>query len=145
MSEQQNQNDGQNKVAKEFEENIKKLHGILGTGKATFKQLTSNQLGNGEIASIIAELTKEREEKAAEDFKREMALILDETVEYRRHVKKLQKEMEEKIAAKQKDMNAKFKALFNKVENVKQYRQDATDALHELASESTEASGEKAD
>lgn len=125
--ESQNQNQG-NKEEKKFNENLRKLESIL-QGNALFKP---TKIGQDSIASIVAEVTKEEQEKAQIEFKEGLKNILQKKRQLDIHFKELEQELTKKKDEKYKEFNQAINNLLAKVDNVQSIITDYTKTLENL-------------
>lgn len=116
------------KVSKKYDENVKKLIALFSGDKAFKKP----KVGNGEIAGIIAELTKERKEEIVKTFKEKATKLLTSKVEFDKFVIQKQKEMNDAIVNKKKEFNKEMEECFQLIENIDQLQKDYTKSFEEL-------------
>lgn len=129
----ENQVEGQgqnqsNKEEKKFNENLKKLEAIL-QGNALFKP---NRVSQDSVSSIVEELTKERQEQARFNFKKDLSDILDKKFQLDTEIKKLRQELAKKEEEKYKEFNNAINGIFSKVEDVQAMIASYTKTLENL-------------
>ncbi len=124
-----------NKVAKKFEQNVKKLVALF-SGEKAFKKA---KVANSEVSEIIAELTKERKEGLIKDFKDKAGKLLTSKVEFDKFVSQKQKELEQAILNKKKEFNKEMDDCFQIVENIDSLQKEYAKSFEELNGKGGEA------
>ncbi len=135
-SEEQQNQDG-DKVAKKFDQNIKKLVALF-NGEKAFKK---TKVGNSEVSGIIAELTKERKESFIKDFKERAGKLLTSKVEFDKFVTTKQKELDQAISNKKKEFNKEMDDCFQIVENIDNLQKDYMKSFEDLNKKDGESGG----
>ncbi|MEM4711292.1 MAG: hypothetical protein QXL18_05080 [Candidatus Woesearchaeota archaeon] len=121
------QNNQENKIEKEFNSNFKKLVALMG-GEQSFQK---NKVPNDEIGSIVKELLKEKREKIITEFKTKAIELLDKKLEFDKEVKKIEEEFKNKITNKKKEFNDKMKELFSLVEKIDEIEKSYYNSINE--------------
>lgn len=111
---QQQQGEESGKVAKKYDDNIKKLTALLGGAGA----LKKTKVPNDTIGGLVTELLQEDQETAGKVLKEKIKGLITKYVAFNKEANKLQKELEGKISAGKKDFNAAVQEVFNEIENI---------------------------
>jgi len=115
MAEEANNNqEGGDKVAKQYDANFKKLVALM-NGE---KNMRKTKVPNNEIGQVVAELIKEKKDAAIKAFKDQAILLLDKKVEFDKEIKKLEDEFKNKVNGKKKEFTEEMQKLFKTVENI---------------------------
>lgn len=132
----QNQQENQDKVAKQFEKNFSKLVALIGE-----KNLKKVKIPNNDVSQVVEELLKENREAVVLDFKAKAKAIIQEKIKFDQEVAKARKDYEKVVSDKMKLFNEQMTSLFNMIENVdlvaKQYY-DAIKGAAEYADQKAE-------
>jgi len=131
MADQENQQQGEdsNKVAKKYEDNIKKLTALLG-GTAALKK---TKVPNDTVGELVTELLQEDQEAAGKVLKEKIKGLVTKYISFNKEAAKLRKELEGKISAGQKDFNAAVQEVFNEIENIGAIEQNYYNTLRAVA------------
>lgn len=119
----QNQNEQQdnNKIAKQYEANLSKLAAILG-GKENI--YPTKKVEGAVLDTVIEELLKEQKEKVAKEVKTGLQELLDKKVQFDKDVKAKEEELKKLKEAKQKEFNESCSKIFGKISNIEQLQKD---------------------
>lgn len=140
MAEQegQTQQEGQDKIEKSFNANIRKLIGLM-KGE---KNIKKGKVSKDEVAGVVDELIKERKEAALKKFKEDAIALLDQKVEFDKEVRKLEDELKNKVNAKKKEFTEKMQNLFKQVDSIEAIEKSYYSSL---GGDSANATGTTAD
>lgn len=119
MSEQNvNQNEEQQKengkVAKKFENNMRKLVALF-NGKQIFNK---TKFSSDEVTTMIAELVKEDKETLAKEFKLKAAALIKRKQEFDAFARAEQAKMDKAILEKKKEFNKEMENIFGIVDKI---------------------------
>jgi len=123
---QQTQSEDNNKVAKEFDKNIKTLVAIVGGDKNIYP---TKKVKKDTVNTIVEGLLKERKEKAEADIKIDLIAILDKKVLLDKEFKAEEEKLAKLKISKQKEFNEAFKKIVSRVENINELEKDYYDTL----------------
>jgi hypothetical protein len=123
----QSQNGGEDKIEKNYSASLKKLVALLnGQG------MKKTRLKKNEIADVVAELIKEKKEKALTEFKVEAIALLDKKVEFDKEVRRLEEEFKNKVNVKKKEFTESMQNLFKKVDNIDEIEKSYEESLSSI-------------
>ncbi len=124
--------ENQDKVAKSFESNMKRLVGVLGgeellTGTTKVKKDT--------VETIVENILKDRKEKLEIDIKTELSTLLDKHVTLKKSIADKKKELKDLENSKMKEFNEACNKLFGKVQDIEQLEKDYYSSLTSISKE----------
>ncbi len=118
MSENQNQQnqEGGDKVAKKYAANFKKMVTVL-QGKEELL-LKPSKIRNNEVASIVEELFKEEGVAKRVALKAKIKEVMDASMKFNKEKRQAEEDLKKLITKKQEEMNKIFEETFKQIENV---------------------------
>jgi len=118
--------ENQDKIVKTFENNMKRLVGVLGG-----EELLSNtsKVKKDTVEVIVENLLKDRKEKLELDIKNDLSTLLDKHVLLKKSIADKKKELKDLENSKMKEFNDACNKLFNKVQDIEQLEKDYYDSL----------------
>lgn len=124
---QNTQNEDNNKVAKEYDKNVKTLIAIVGGDKNLYP---NKKVKKDVVTTIVDGLLKQRKEKAEEEIKADLVNILDKKVLLDKEIKAKEEELAKLKIAKQKEFNESFKKIISRIENINELEKDYYNSLN---------------
>ena len=112
--EKQNQENGEDKVEKQYNANFKKLVALM-NGE---KNMRKTKVPHNEVGQVVEELIKEKKATAIKAFKEQAVVLLDKKVEFDKEIKKLEEEFKGKVNTKKKEFTEEMQKLFKTVEGI---------------------------
>jgi predicted nucleic acid-binding protein len=118
-----------NKEAKNYEQNMKKLVAIVG-GKENIYPL--KRVDNNVVGELVAELLKEQKDELAKNIKVELKGLLDKKVQLEKEVRAKEEELKKLSQQKQKEFNDACAKVFSKIENINKLEEDYNKTLGDV-------------
>lgn len=128
---QQQPQEDNNKVQKQFDDSIKKLVAILGDESKLNPQ---KKLPKDDVAMIVQQLFEEDTTQLREDLKGKIKALLQKHVEFKRALFEKERELAKLKTDKQKEFNQEAQKLFGSIENIGQIQSEYYSSLSEAAS-----------
>ena len=117
--------EGNDKVAKQYEANIAKLVALM-SGPQVFKK---PKVKAGDVAAIIEELVAERTDSIKKEFKEKASKLIDAKVEFDKFVKQKEKEFQDAITNKKKEFNKEMDSVFGLLESIDEIKKNYESSL----------------
>ena len=124
---QNTQGEDNNKVAKEYDKNVKTLIAIVGGDKNLYP---NKKVKKDVVTTIVDGLLKQRKEKAEEEIKTDLVNILDKKVLLDKEIKAKEEELAKLKISKQKEFNESFKKIISRIENINELEKDYYNSLN---------------
>lgn len=120
-STQEQQQGGENKIAKKFDAAMNNLTAMLKGNTSLFKK---PKVKSSDLGAIIEELLKDRTEAAMKNFKVEAITLIDEKIAFDKFVLQKQKEFEDVVLKKKEELTKKANGVFSMLEDVNKMAAD---------------------
>lgn len=118
------------KVAKKFEQNIKKITAVLG-GAAPLKG--SKKVPKDAVGGVVEELLKERKEEAAKKLKVDLGGLIDAKLAYDKALAEEEKKLAKFKEDKMKEFNQKAEGILNQIDGIGELERSYYQTLGQVA------------
>lgn len=131
---QQPQQEEQNKDAKKFAQNLKKLENLFNGDKKAFKR---QKVKNDDLDDLAQEILAEERAEAIASFKSKTRVLLKKKSEFDKFVIQKTKELENAILEKKKEFSKEMEEMFQEIENVDALADSFANTFRELTETTT--------
>lgn len=128
---QEQQKQDSNKIAIEYEKNLKTLVALF-NGNDAFKK---TKVPTDDVSKLVEEILKEKREEKLIEFKTKAKALLEEKVRFDAETLKLTDEFNKKILEKKKEFSKSMLDCFKIVEDIKAVETSYTNSLSSLKNE----------
>jgi hypothetical protein len=111
----------------QFEQELAKLNSLISGDDSLFD---TNKVSNDLVGNIVNELTKERKDKARQEFKTKLSSLLDKKLTFDKFKNEEEKKFKKAIEDKEKEFVKDLKEIFNMVENINELHKSYTESLN---------------
>jgi hypothetical protein len=126
---QENQQQDNQKEAKKFDANLRKLVALMG-GTQTFKK---EKVGKDDLSTLIVELTKEKKEGLFKEFKEKANNLVEKKRAFDKMVVEEEKKFQKIILDKKKEFNKEMEGIFGIVDRIDLIEKEYYDTLTSTA------------
>lgn len=130
------QQQGEDKISKQFEANFRKLVAIMGGAK----NLKKVSVPSGDVGTIVEDLLKESREEKIKEFKAKAKEILTKKLEFDKACKKAEDEYKNAVNTKKKEFSEELQKLFSFVDDIGAVEKSYYASLKELTGPGPEES-----